>query len=400
MQCDYDCIVVGGGPAGLQFAREIVSRSNFSVAVLERNGDLRDNDKSTGGTFGEVIDGYDIPHEVVMGDPDTITFEGPTEHSRLDIEGYVLDFPGLLEFLGADAKSRGADVYTGTTVTEPIVERGAIRGVRYRNSDGSGDLRGRITVDASGPSAVITSELGFFDTDAARRGIGLEYEIEGEYETEDTMLFAFDHRLAPGGYAWTFPAGEDVYKAGVCWVDKYHATRGTGDSIHEYAERWVRDDPRWHVEEIRAKHAGEGVWNDSTNQRATDGFMAIGDAASSINPLFGEGIRPGLASAKMAATVARNALSADDVSAGRLRTYERRWNETRGKKWRLQRLLSDLLYDFSGSQQDSFVRRAGNLSATKAERLRRYDLGLFELVKLYPFRLKDVEKMPELVRQL
>ncbi|MFB9804709.1 NAD(P)/FAD-dependent oxidoreductase [Haladaptatus pallidirubidus] len=162
----------------------------------------------------------------------------------------------------------------------------------------------------------------------------------------------------------------------------------------------MRDDPRWNVGEIRAKHAGEGVWNNSINQRATDGFVAIGDAASSINPLFGEGIRPGLASAEMAATVVRTALATDDVSEGRLREYERRWNEKRGQRWRLQRLLSDLLYDFSESQQDSFVKRVGRLSTTKAERLRRYDLGLFELVKLYPFRVKDVAKAPKLVRQL
>ncbi|WP_266075820.1 NAD(P)/FAD-dependent oxidoreductase [Haladaptatus caseinilyticus] len=400
MEYDYDCIVVGGGPAGLQFAREIVSNSDRSVVVLERNDDLRANDKSTGGTFEEVIDRYDIPEDVIMGANDTITFEGPTERSRLDISGYVLDFPRLLAFLGDDAAAKGAEIRLGTTVTKPILESGTVHGVRYRDSDGEGKLRGKVTIDATGPNAVITSDLGFFDTETAQRGIGLEYEIEGEYETDDTMLFNFDHENAPGGYAWTFPAGDDVFKAGVCWVDEYHARHGNGTPIHEAVERWVNDDPRWHVERIRAKHAGKGVWNDSRNQRATDGFMAVGDSISSINPLFGEGIRPGMASATMAATVATVALRADDVSETRLRQYDRRWNETRGGRWRLQRILSDLLYDFDTRQQDSFVRRAGRLSATKAERLRQYDLGMLDLAKLYPFALKDVSKVPKLLRRL
>jgi digeranylgeranylglycerophospholipid reductase len=400
MEEAYDVVVAGAGPAGLQFAREVAARSDYSIAVLERNDDLRENDKSTGGTFLEVVEGYDLPDDVVMAGTDSVTFEGPTATGRLDIEGYVLDFPALLEFLGREATAAGTDVHTGVAVTGPLLENGGVRGVRYRGPDGSGELRASVTVDATGPAAVLTSDLGYFDRGTAQRGIGLEFEAEGRYDTGGTMLFRFDHSVAPGGYAWTFPAGDGAFKAGVCWVDDFRAVRGDGATIHEYVERWVESDPRWRVDRIRAKHAGEAVSNNSLNRRADDGFLAVGDAVSSINPLFGEGIRPGMQSAEMAADVALDALDAGDVSRERLAPYERRWREEKGRAWTLQRIVGELLYDFDADQQDRFVRNVDGLSTAATERLRTYELSLRDLVGLYPFAAKDLAKVPRLMRHL
>jgi digeranylgeranylglycerophospholipid reductase len=406
MQEAYDVVVAGAGPAGLGFAREVASRSDYSVAVLERNDDLRENDKSTGGTFLEVVEGYGLPDHVVMAGTDSVAFEGPAATGRLDIEGYVLDFPALLEFLGRDAAAAGADVHTGVTVTGPLLENGGVRGVRYRSLDGESgydrerDLRASVTVDATGPTATLTSDLGFFDRGTAQRGIGLEFEAEGRYETEGTMLFRFDHSVAPGGYAWTFPAGDGVFKAGVCWVDDFRAVHGSDATIHEHVERWVESDPRWQADRVRAKHAGEVVSNNSLDRRADDGFLAVGDAVSSINPLFGEGIRPGMQSAEMAADVALDALDAGDVSRERLAAYERRWREEKGRAWTLQRVVGELLYDFDADQQDRFVRKVDGLSPAATERLRTYELSFRDLVGLYPFAPKDLVKVPRLMRHL
>src|SRR6056297_1670906 len=158
---EYDFVVAGAGPAGLQFARAVSSRSDHSVVVLERNDALGDNDKSTGGTFPEVVEGYDLPEEVVMTEAGSVTLESPTEESRHEFESYVLDFPRLLECLGEEASSQGAEIRTGARVTEPIVEDGRVRGVRYRGtgSRSETEVRGRVTVDASGPSAGLTSQL-------------------------------------------------------------------------------------------------------------------------------------------------------------------------------------------------------------------------------------------------
>ncbi len=399
MRDRYAAVVAGGGPAGLQAARELAA-AGHDVTVLEADNALGDNDKSTGGTFGQVIDGYGLSDRVVMDDVSTIAFEGPSERGTLSLSAYVLDFPELQEWLGAAVKRAGGTVHIGARVQSPVVEGGVVRGVEVTRGGERRTVRADLTVDATGPAAALAGPLGMFDRDDAQRGIGMEFEVEGPYETGDELLFAFDHGRAPGGYAWTFPAGEERYKAGVCWVDEFADARGRERSIRDYVESWLAADDRWGGGEVRAVHAGEGVWTDSITVRARDGILAVGDAASSINPLFGEGIRPAMASASMAAATAAPALEADDLSRERLRAYEERWNREYGGKWRLQRLLSDLLYDFTPSQQDRFVRAVERLGDGGAARLGRYDLSVRDLLTLYPFDPRDLGKLPGLLRGL
>jgi digeranylgeranylglycerophospholipid reductase len=401
----YDVVVAGGGPAGLQFAREVARRTDRSVAVLEANGALSDNDKSTGGTFQELLERFDVPESVVMSHNDGILLEGPTERSRFDIDNCVLDFPAFLEFLGRDAADHGAEIHTRTRVTGAVVEDGGVVGVDCRTPDGDERVRAEVVVDATGPAGVLTTELDMWDRRAAQRGVAKEFEARGRYDL-DSLLFRFDHDVAPGGYAWTFPAGEDVFKIGVCWIDDFrpaHVDNGDGEgdgdgTIDEYIRSWAAEDPRWEIEEVRAVHAGEARSDNSINQRATDGLVAVGDAVSSINPVFGEGIRPGMASAAMAADTVIDALERGDVSREALAAYERRWNRERGQAWRTQRMVGELLYDFSPAQQDGFVRRAGALSEPQLRRFQQYELTLRDLLGLYPPALKDLRKLPTLLR--
>jgi len=397
----FDVVVAGGGPAGLQFARELGQRSEYSVVVLERNERLADNDKSTGGTFHQVVEGFDIPDRVVMDSSPDVVFEGPEIQSRLEIPNYVLDFPAFLEYLGADAQEHGVAVETETRVVEPLTNNSAVEGVRARQDDELKEFRADVVVDATGPAGVLTRELRMWNPGGGQRGIGKEYQVTGSFAC-DSMLFRFDHTYAPGGYAWVFPAGDGVFKIGVCWVnDFYERHRPANDGeIDDYVQQWIDSDDRWTVDEIEDIHAGQAVSDNSINQRAGDGIVAVGDAVSSINPLFGEGIRPGMESAEMAADVVINALKTGDVSQATLVEYEKRWNAEKGPKWKTQRMVGELLYDFDADQQDRFVQNAGELSTEQADRLQRYELTLPDLISLYPFKLKDIPKGPTLLRHV
>jgi digeranylgeranylglycerophospholipid reductase len=283
----------------------------------------------------------------------------------------------------------------------PIVEDGVVGGVRGRTGGTEERWAADVVVDATGPAGALTTRLDMWDRDAAQRGIGKEFEATGRFDC-DAMLFRFDHEYAPGGYAWTFPAGEGVFKIGVCWVDDfYERHRPPGDrTIDSYVRDWIESDDRWDVDEVRAVHAGEAVSDNSINRRAGDGIVAVGDAVSSINPLFGEGIRPGMESARMAADVVVDALAAGDTSRTALAAYERRWNREKGSKWKTQRVVGELLWDFDATQQDRFVERIDRLSERQADRFQRYEPTLWDLLELYPFEFRDLPKVPTLLRHV
>jgi digeranylgeranylglycerophospholipid reductase len=240
-----------------------------------------------------------------------------------------------------------------------------------------------------------------WDPEGAQRGIGKEYQVAGSFDC-DSMLFRFDHEYAPGGYAWVFPGGDGVFKVGVCWVDDFYERHRPpdGGGIDQYLEQWVASDDRWTVDEVEAVHAGEARSDNSVNQRAADGVVAVGDAVSSINPLFGEGIRPGMESAAMAAETVVEALDCGDTSREKLVEYEARWNREKGPKWKTQRMVGELLYDFDEHQQNQFVRKAGQLSAEQVDRLQRYELTRLDLLSLYPFKPGDIPKLPKLLRHI
>jgi digeranylgeranylglycerophospholipid reductase len=396
----YDVVVAGGGPSGLQVARELSHRTERSVAVLEANDRLSDNDKSTGGTFGETLERFSVPDSVVMSHNGGVALEGPTERARFDIENCVLDFPAFLEYLGRDASEHGAAVHTGVRVTGPLIEDGVVVGVECRHGGDRREVRADVVVDATGPRGTLTDALGMWDREAAQRGIGKEFEVRGRYDL-DSMLFRFDHRYAPGGYAWVFPAGPETFKVGVCWIDDFYpAHAAERKPIDAYIEEWAASDPRWSVGETLAVHAGEARSDNSINRRAGDGIVAVGDAVSSINPVFGEGIRPGLESAEMAADAVIDALSRGDTSREALAPYEREWNRRKGRAWRTQRVVGELLYDFTPAQQDGFVRRAGTLSEAQLDRFQRYELTVRDLLQLYPPRVRDARKVPTLLRHV
>lgn len=382
-----DVAVVGGGPSGLQFAIALAQQYDGDIVLLEANNHISENKKSTGGTFKPVVDGYDIPDRAIMSSNRYVTFETPNEQTNLPIQNYVLHFPNFLDVLATRARDLGIDIRTSFKAEDPILEDDHVTGVT--SQDGR-EIQAQVTVDATGPRAQLTSQLGLMDRTKSPHMVGLEYEAEGSFKTDQKMLFEFDHKYAPGGYAWTFPAGENVFKIGVCWV-KHHAKRfGHDPDLNKHLDRWVEDDSRWSIDNIRDVHSGDAYTRPRTNHRSYDGLIAVGDSVATLSPMLGEGIRPGMESSDRAAPVVRKAINQNDTSRTILREYDRAWQKERGYSWHLQQLTTRLLYQYTPDQQDEFVRKTRQLDESQLENFLHYELGLTDLLPIYPFRISDV----------
>ena len=81
--------------------------------------------------------------------------------------------------------------------------------------------------------------------------------------------------------------------------------------------------------------------------------MLVGDAAAQVKPTSGGGIYPGLVGGRLAAQVAIEALSKNDLSNNTLKLYPKLWNDSFGKEFKKG---SDLRHVFRTLEDRDFER--------------------------------------------
>jgi digeranylgeranylglycerophospholipid reductase len=372
---EHDIVVVGAGPAGLQYARELADE--YDIAVYEKDSDITDRKKSTGGTFPEMMDEFSIPESLAMAETDEVVFRSPNSESSLDVDGYVLEYGDFLEYLSEEAQNQGAELNLNSHVTGYSTDAdGAINSI---NVDGEG-VEADLFVDASGPEAVIAQDYLGLNPEEDDRWIGVEQELrEGNYDGQ--MVFEFGD-VAPGGYAWAFDAGENT-KVGVCWSKEFFRKQDGDGTLQDYLQDWVSQlglgDSS--VEEV---HAGSAFSYPFDVDRSGDRFLAVGDTVASINPLLLEGIRPGMQSASYAAEITDDAMEHGNLSATNLQRYDQKWDEEKGKSFRKQKLAQELIYQLSEERLDQTIENTGELDDDLVEDFVHYDLSLRDMWQIYP----------------
>jgi len=181
-----------------------------------------------------------------------------------------------------------------------------------------------------------------------------QYVLQGIAFDPDAIYLQFGDQIAPGGYAWLFPKGQDVANVGLGIV----ALRGGGKSARQYLDQWITHRyPRG----ARTGYTVGGVIVHTTIARTTtDGVMVAGDAAHMINPLSGGGIVNAMKAGRLAGRIAAEAIALGDTSAQRLGSYHAAWMKMLGddhlKYYRIKQALEHLSDDF-------FNRLAGTVNA-------------------------------------
>ncbi len=332
-----DVIVVGAGPAG-STAATILARAGVRVLLLDKARFPRD--KICGDAVG--LDGVRVLRRLDLM-PDIraagsvavrgVRLSGPSGASatmRLPEErvkeiGFVLPRLVLDHVLLKAALRAGATLVEGLSVDAPLFSNGAVVGITGTREGESVAFRAPLTIAADGAHSVFARKLPLrrkhkdarvFAVRAYYRGVrGLNKNIEIHYT--DKLLPAF---------GWIFPTGEDTANVGVgAWGGRAASRnlRGVFDSfLHTYAPARERLENATATTPVHGwpLDLGEGSWRASA-----PGLLAVGDAASFVDPLTGEGIGTGMLSSEMAAATAISALTKGDFSAKFLRRYDRAW---------------------------------------------------------------------------
>jgi digeranylgeranylglycerophospholipid reductase len=219
----YDAVVVGAGPAGSITAKTAVEKG-LDVLLIERNPEIGVPVKCAEGVSKEIERFVDVDSRWICAVfKGTITYGPDGTKVILSVDGeedtgYVLERRLFDKFLAQEAARAGAEVRVKMQAYGVIREEGYAKGVYARSGNESEDIRisADVVVGADGVESRI-GRWGGIDTtlrlaDVVTCAQFLMCDIE--FNRDYCEIF-FGEDIAPKGYAWVFPKGEDSANVGV-----------------------------------------------------------------------------------------------------------------------------------------------------------------------------------------
>jgi geranylgeranyl reductase family protein len=308
---DVDIAVVGAGPAGAVAACS-AARRGLRVALIDRATFPRDKTcgDGIGPGAGRVL--RQLGLDSVLGGRrriSSVSVFGPAgERSENPVpvipgkstDVFVVPRLEFDEHLFRSAIAAGAQDLSGTRYVGMSESGEQARSIRLRDASGaSRTLRARLVVGADGAYSAVRKDLISQDrpkqkfVGIAMRGYAESPDFEAAGPEGPSMLFEFSRKLLPS-YGWVFPVGGGRINIGVGLPIAQLRARGVDlrQLLMDFTERLrERGLEIGRLDEVRAHQLPAAV---GMPRLAFGRAALIGDAASMINPVSGEGIAYGM----------------------------------------------------------------------------------------------------------
>jgi digeranylgeranylglycerophospholipid reductase len=337
MRDSYDVVVIGAGPAG-SIAARTCAQAGLRVLLAEKRQEIGSPVRCGEAVGRETVEKF-IPLDPrwIVAEVDTFSVSNPQgdtvvmpplEHTLI-LERKIFD-----RELAFSAAQAGAEVVVKARATGLMTHERGVAGVQLVVQGRPRDVRAPLVIGADGTEAQSTRWAGLKSIPQLR-----DYYTAAQYLMTDIDVnpricqYHIGWSLAPGGYAWIFPKGDQKANVGlVMWVDP-REKRSAIDYLNDFVAL------RFPGRSVLAQVVGGIPVTNVLPEMVTDGYLAVGDAAHQSDPLTAGGITNGMHGGLFAAQTAIAALQAGDVSRKFLHMYEETWDAEFGKLYRrLQRI--------------------------------------------------------------
>jgi len=328
---EVDVLVVGLGPGGLIACRDF-ARQGFKVLGIDRKQELGWPKRCAEGVSDEGLAWCGVK-------PDPAWAYGRIEGAAIyspsgkrvileggDTYGWVVERKVFEKHLARDAILAGTKIMPKTQAVALLRDKaGAVAGVEAEFMGTKFRIRAKLTVGADGIDSFIGKWAGLRTLNRVRDyHAGFQYEMVGVEGLEWKWLHLyFGEEVAPKGYAWVFPKGENVANVGIGILAKESEW---GHRAQDYLDRWIEAHPEHFRNASVTEINGSGIPVSSrVPEPIGDGVMLVGDAAQLVNPIHGGGIIIAMRAAMIAARVGGEAIRKGDVSKAALQPYATEW---------------------------------------------------------------------------
>lgn len=338
----YDAIVVGAGPAGLVASKKL-AENGLSVLLTERDdtlgkkvcgeaiseGCLKDAelDRSSRFIANEIIDAQIYP---------------PNEKTPLSIKrmsevigmGYILDKVTFLNILAENAKKGGVEITLNSNVVG-IVKEDSYFTIKIKKKNDFINANCKVLFGCDGYTSIVRNN--FFTTSNIELISCIQYQMKNIAITDEHATeFYFGNKIAPKGYLWIFPKGDDIANVGI-------GVRGC--SPKKYLDKFIKNHPdTFNTSKIVKVGGGPVIISGQISSIIDDNVVLCGEAAGQVIPLTGAGIHTGIVAAKIAAETVIEALEqSGKADKEQLLPYLKQFNTIYGNNIRKSRKITNII---------------------------------------------------------
>jgi digeranylgeranylglycerophospholipid reductase len=367
MKDDSDVAVVGAGPCG-SFTALNLAKLDIPVTVFEEHDQIGIPSHCAGHlsiTGLKKLGLHPLPQEIVEN-----TFYGADFYSPKGNKfsvGFshpvtcVVDRVLFDQYIAKKAEDAGADYSLNSRVETLTNEAKSVKGIIVSRLGKSERKQAKIVVDAEGISSRILRQAGLTPPDRRHLVKGVEAEVEKTRDTEPGHVEVYlGKKYAPGLYAWLIPKKDGKAKVGLA---------ARAEDPKELLNRLMFKHPVA-SKKLQSSRILRTVFHPitlagPTSQAYSEGFLAVGDAASQVKPTTGGGVVFGMMCAQAAADVASEAVHKNDFSKESLSEYQKRCKSAIGFDAKIMLRMRRALDGLSDNRIDELIALSARMGLDK-----------------------------------
>lgn len=381
----YDIIVVGAGPSGSTAAR-YAAEQGVSVLMLEKDRDVGYPVRCAEAVSKSGLLEFMQPdRRWIVSEINKMSFISP-DNSEVVLEnlpeGFVLERRIFDYDLARMAAQAGTEVLTRAYVNGLLFADGAVAGVKFQYRGKEHQVQSKVVIAADGVESRVGRWAGLNTTcDFREMECCAQVTLANIKVNKDTCYFYFGRDVAPFGYFWVFPKGENMANVGLGVSGSVGKKRSALSYLNEFLAK------RFPEASVLTSISGGVPCAVTLEKISAPGIMLSGDAAHQVNPLSGGGIISGMRGGSLAGRIAAESVIKNDPA--HLHTYGKAWHELGGKKHEIYNRLKNGIYNFSDEKFNDIAH-----SFLKVPVEKRTMGGLFKTALFnHPSLLLDIAKV-------
>lgn len=340
----FDVVIVGSGTGG-SVAAITAAKKGISICVIDGKIKEKIGDK----VCGDIIDAsyFDWLHKQIgidhpKGEELNQKLKGlkivaPDNQTSIQIgqEQYMLDRHEFGQRLVREAIDKGATLFDGLHVREPIIKENTVIGVitKDRFTHEKREIYGKVIIDASGVIPAIRDKVilknSFLERNISKGDMAIAYRevriLKEEMSDNKFAKIYLSNKIVPSGYVWYFPDGDHKVNVGLGVKRSFDKPQ-----LKRRFENHILADPLFKDSHIVKKGGGVLPTRRPLCSLVANGFMCVGDAGCQVNPIHGGGIGPSMKGGYLAATTAIEAITEGNITQETLWSYNHKYMDVYG----------------------------------------------------------------------